>query len=176
MKTILPAVLILLASCSTTDRMRDARPTPAPGPDESKVIVYRTSYFGESAHFPIYEIQEGDGRLLGFTETDCYFEILCPPGRHLFFTWGEGEAFVEATLEPGKTYFIRATSKFGVVSPRPGLAPVRWEEVAEVWPLLRCRQLDPAEAAPFAARNRDRLKEAVLRPEDGTDHAVYPAK
>src|SRR5688500_16034751 len=179
MRTTLPALLLALAACSTTDRMQDAQPTPAPGPDVAKVIVYRTSPFGEDAHFPIYAA--GEGRLLGFTQTDCYFEVTCPPGKHLFVTWGEGEAFVEAELEAGKTYFIRAYSKFGILRPRPGLAPVskdseEWKELQEAWPTLRCRRLDPGQAAEFVARNRDRLEELRLRPDDGTAESVLHAK
>src|SRR6516162_8842751 len=99
---LLPA---LLAACSTTSYMRDAQPTPPPGPDEAKVIIYRTATFGGADNFPVYElVGDEDGTLLGFTETDRYFEVHCPPGKHLFITWGEGEAFIEADLEGGRTY------------------------------------------------------------------------
>jgi hypothetical protein len=193
MRIVLPALVLILAACSTTDRMRDARPTPPPGPDKAKVIVYRTSLFGESAHFPVYEILDDGGRLLGFTETDCYFEVTCPPGLHLFLTWNEGEEYVVADLEPGKTYYLRAYSKFGLAFPRPGLAPVekdsdRWKDLEKAWPTLRCRELDPREAAEFTARHQDRLREAhrsyvegsraprVIRPDEGAGESDLPAK
>jgi hypothetical protein len=156
-------------------------------------VVYRTSSFGESAHFPIFEITDDGGKLLGFTETDCYFEFTCPPGVHLFLTWEEGDEYVEADLEPGKTYFILAYSKFGILAPRPGLAPVakdsdRWKELDGVLPSLRCRELDPLQAAEFAAGHADRLREShrtyvrggrdprVLRPDDGAEESILPAK
>jgi hypothetical protein len=193
MKNLLPALTLALAACSTSGYMRDAQPTPPPGPDESKIIVYRTSAFGESAHFPVFEIEDEGGRLHGFTETDCYFEVRCAPGVQLFLTWGEGNEVVEADLEPGKTYYLRAFSKFGLVRPRPGLAPVRqgseeWKELEKLLPTLRCRELDPARAAEFVAQNQDRLKEThrsyvdgrknprVIRPEDGREESVLPAK
>jgi hypothetical protein len=193
MKSLLPAVLLLLAACSTTSSMRDARPAASPGPDEAKIVVYRTAAFGGSAHFPVYEVVDGGGKLLGFTETDCYFEALTAPGKKLFLTWGEGDAYLEADLEPGKTYFIRAYSKFGIVSPRPALAPVgkdseHWPELLEAWPALRCRELDPAQGEEFTRRHQARLKESrrtyaesttpprVLKPEDGADESVLPAK
>jgi hypothetical protein len=193
MRFALPALLLGLAACSLSGRMRDAQPTPPPGPDQAKVIVYRTSPIGESAHFPVYEVTDEGGRLLGFTETDCYFEYTCPPGVHLFLAWEEGEAVVEADLEPGKTYFIQAYSKFGVLAPRPGLAPVgkgseRWAELEEVLPSLRCRRLDPAQAAEFKAGHTGRFEEAhrayvegkraprVIRPDDGAEESALPAK
>jgi hypothetical protein len=193
MRIILPALLLGLASCSLSGRMRDAEPTAPPGPDEAKVVVYRTSLFGESAHFPVYEMTDEGGRLIGFTETDCYFEYTCPPGVHLFLTWEEGDAYVEADLEPGKTYFIRAYSKFGVLAPRPGLAPVskeseQWKDLEGTLPSLRCRELEPFQAAEFKARNADRLGEShrayvegrrpprVIRPQDGAEESALPAR
>jgi len=193
MRPALAALLLGLAACSLSGHMRDARPSPPPGSDEAKVIVYRTSYLGASTHFPVYEVTDQGGRLIGFTETDCYFEYTCPPGVHLFLTWEEGDAYVEADLEPGKTYFLQAYSKFGVLAPRPGLAPVekgsqRWRDLEETLPSLRCRQLDPYEAAEFKARHAARMEEShrgyvegrrpprVIRPQDGADESVLPAK
>jgi len=193
MRIVLPALLLGLAACSLSGRMKDAQPTPPPGPDEAKVVIYRTSYLGESAHFPVYEVTDEGGRLLGFTETDCYFEFTCPPGVHLFLTWEEGDAYVEADLEPGKTYFLEAYSRFGVLAPRPGLAPVakgsdRWKELEEILPTLRCRRLDPLEAAEFKARHAARVEQSrrgyvegrraprVIRPGDGAEESVLPAK
>ena len=190
MMCLLPAVL---AACTTTSYMRDAQPGAAPGPDEAKVVVYRTTQFGGSTHFPVYELLCDDAKLLGFTETDRYFEYVCAPGKHLFVTWGEGDAFIEADLEGGKTYFIRTYSKFGVLSARPGFAPVGRE--SEDWPhlegilsSLKCRELDPRKAAEYEERKEDHLKKTMasyqegkkapryLVPLDGKGELTLPAK
>src|SRR5205814_2313623 len=99
-------------------------------------------------------------------ETDRYFEHRCPPGKHLFVTWGEGEAFIEADLESGKTYCIRTYSKFGVLSARPGFAPVGREsehfpDLEETLSTLRCRELDPEKAAEYEHRKVDHLKKTM---------------
>lgn len=193
MKIFFPSLIVALAACSTTEDMRDAQPTAPPGPGEAKVIVYRTSAFGESAHFPVFGVEDEGGRLDGFTETGCYFEVRCAPGVNLFLTWSEGDEYVTADLEAGKTYFLRAYSKFGLARPRPGLEPIRpgteeWKELEKVWPTLRCREVDPQKAAEFLARNRERLKEShrsyveghkaprVIRPDDGTAESILHAK
>ena len=185
MKHHLPAVLLLAAGCmSTVQTMREGKPTPPPGPDEAKVVVYRSSAFGGIDHFPIYEYMNGDGKLMGVTETDCYFEYRCPPGKHFFLTWGEGDAFIEATLDAGKTYYIQAWSKFGIISSRPGFGPVgkdseAMKELRAAWPRLRCREIDPADVTYVETRDEARLQKAreayeagsksakFLRPEDG---------
>ena len=194
MKLVLMLLPVLLAACSTTGYMRDAQPTPPPGPDEAKVIVYRTATFGGAENFPVYELQDDhDGKLLGFTETDRYFEVHCTPGKHQFLTWGEGEAFIEADLEGGRTYFIRAYSKFGVLAARPGFAPVGreseyWPEIEGTLSTLQCRELDPEKAAELEHRQRDQLKKSLasyregrkiprfLRPDDGREDLSLPAK
>lgn len=187
MKSVVALLPLALAACSTTSYMRDARPTPPPRPDQAKVVVYRTAAFGGADNYPVYD---GDGTLLGFTETDCYFEILRPPGKHLFAALGEGEAMVEADLAAGKTYYIRAYSKFGLASSRPGLAPIRREtsefaELGQVIPSLRCRALDPDKSAEFEARQKSRAMKALagsekaksLRSDDGREEpSPLPAK
>jgi hypothetical protein len=194
MKVILVLLPLALAACSTTSYMRDALPTPPPGPDEAKVIVYRTSSFGGSTNFPVYEILDHeDGRLLGFTETDRFFEIHCPPGKHLFVTWGEDEAFIEADLEGGKTYFIQSFTRFGILSARPGFAPLgrdseHFPEIEETLSTLQCRELDPEKAAEYEHRKVDHLRKTLasyregrknprfLIPQDGLEELTLPAK
>jgi len=184
MKAILPAVLLLAVGCSTTSYMRDAKPTPPPGPDEAKVVVYRDTNVGGADHFPIYEYANEDGNLLGFTETNCYFEFRCKPGKHFFLTWGEGDAFIDATLDGGKTYYIQAWSRFGLLSSRPGFGPVSKDSEAlkdlkKAWPGLKCRELDPEKADAFEVKKEERVQKArdsfeagskaakILKPDDG---------
>ncbi len=172
MKYFLTILPLALAACSTTAYMRDAEPSPPPGDDEAKVIVFRTAAFGGAEHFPVYELVNDEGKLLGFTETDRYFEYRCPPGRHLFVTWGEGEAFIEADLEAGRTYFIRAYSKFGVLSARPGFAPVGeasedWDKLEEILSKLQCRELDPFKAVEYGARKEEHLRKTMASYEEG---------
>jgi len=177
MEKMFSALLLLAAGCTTTSYKRDAQPTPPPGPCEAKVIVYRTAVLGGVDNFPIYEAIDDDGKLLGFTETDCYFEYRCPPGRHFFLTWGEGEAFIDADLAAGKTYYIQAWSKFGLLSSRPGFAPVapdsqEMRELQKKWPELRCRELDPAEAASYNYAKRKRVQQARDTYEEGRKPAT----
>ncbi len=172
MKCFLVILPLALAACSTTANMRDAEPSPPPGDDEAKVIVFRTAAFGGAENFPVYELVNDEGKLLGFTETDCFFEYRCPPGHHLFVTWGEGESFIDAELEAGRTYFIRAYSKFGVLAARPGFAPVGqgsedWDKLEEILSKLQCRELDPFKAVEYEARKRDHLRKTMASYEEG---------
>lgn len=173
MKVAISLLLLSAIGCTSTSLMRDAEPTPPPGPGEAKVIVYRTAVLGGVDNFPVYEISPDGSKLLGFTETGCYFEVRCEPGRHVFLTWREGEAFVEAELEPGQTYYLQAWSKFGWVSSRPGFAPVHaggddWRELQKSLPDLRCRELVPEKGAEYERDHEDRVRRARAAYEAGS--------
>jgi hypothetical protein len=174
MNRLLCALPLLLTACGTTSYMRDAQPKPPPPAGEAKVIVY--SHSGK--HFPIFDATEGDGKLMGFTENECYFEYLCPPGKRVFLTWGESNAFIEADLLPQKTYYIRGYPKMGFWSARPGFAPVTKDSEAmqkldQVWPTLRCRELDPEKAAEYAGKKEERLKKVQAAYEAGKKAPLY---
>ena len=178
MNRLLCALPLFLAACGTTSYMRDTPAKPPPGAGEAKVVVYRSANWGGGKHFPIYDATEGEGKLIGFTETDCYFEYLCPAGKRIFLTWGEGNAFIDADLLPQKTYYIRAFSKYGVWSARPGFEPVtkdtEWmRKLDEVFPTLRCRELDPEKAADYTGRKEDRLKKVQASYEEGKKAPLY---
>ena len=70
MPRLLCALPLVLAACGTTSYTRDTQPTPPPGAGEAKVAVYRSKSRGGGKHFPIYDATDGEGKLLGFTETE----------------------------------------------------------------------------------------------------------
>ncbi|SRR5258708_33335245 len=177
MKAITPVLLLVSVGCSSTIYMRDSKPGGNPGPTDSKVVVYRSAVLGGANNFPIFEYVNNDGKLLGFTETGCYFEFRCDPGKHFFLTWGEGEAFVEATLEPGKIYYLQAWSKFGLISSRPGFAPVKkgsddMKELEKIWTNLKCRELDPSKGVQFEEDEEARVEKAKAAFEAGKKAAT----
>jgi hypothetical protein len=152
MRTFL-VVLPVLTAC-TSGYMQDAVPTGPPGPDESKVIVYRTSIIGSLGTYPVYDGE----KLVGLTEKGKYFEVRCAPGKHVFISGYVPFAAggVEADLAPGKTYYIksypRASLFWSVVG---GLAPVtreskEWARIEKRLQRMQCRELTPESAMEFA--------------------------
>jgi hypothetical protein len=180
------SLLLLLAGC-TSSYMRDAEPTGPPGPEEAKVIFYRTSLASSAVTFAVYD----DEKLLGFTEKGNYFEVRCAPGKHLFtsgYVPFAGGA-VDADLAPGKTYYIKSyvknTAFFGIVwTVVGGLAPItrnsrEWTRVERRLRRMECRELVPEAAAecgksdpPEALRYRiehSKKDAEILAQDDGKD-------
>jgi hypothetical protein len=181
MRTAAALLPLLLASCSlqVSSYMRDATPAaPAAAPKDARVVVFRPSTFGGNTQFPIYEYLQDDGKLMGFAESGCYFEYRCPPGKHLFLTWGEGEAFIDADLAPGKTYYVRCFARFGVLAPRPQFKPVvpgteEWSKLDEELKDLKPRELDAAKAEAFEEAKEERARKAKQSHDDGRKAPSY---
>lgn len=166
--------LLLLAGCLgfETSYMRDAGATGFKRENDARVIVFRPSTFGGNTQFPIFEYKENEVILMGFAESGCLFEYWCAPGKHLFLTWGEGEAYIEADLAPKRTYYIRCHAKFGILAPRPRFTAVRagseeWKNLDDELKDLQPRELNPEKAEQYEESKEDRVKRAKASLDEG---------
>jgi hypothetical protein len=179
MKTLL-MILPFLAACSSS-YMRDAGTSAAPGPGESKIVVYRGMGAGFARTFPVYDGEE----LLGFTEVNSYFEALRKPGEHLFIAWGESDGVVHAELAPGKTYYLEFYPRMGVFSAGAGLdavpaTPDKCVQIDKMLGTFAHREIIPERGASWEEKHREKEAKLIqkhsaqepgskglLRPEDG---------
>lgn len=175
MKTIAAApLLLLLAGCLgfETGYMRDAGKTGLTHENDARIIVFRPSTFGGNTQFPIFEYKENEVVLMGFAESGCLFEYWCAPGKHLFLTWGEGEAYIEADLAAKRTYYIRCHAKFGILAPRPRFTAVRpgteeWKNLDSELKDLQPRELNPEKAETYEESKEERVKKAKASLDEG---------
>ncbi len=103
----IPALLLPLLAACATQVMTDAAPSDPPTALEAKVVFYRPSRFDRHRAFSLYD---GD-KFIGLAEAKSCFEYRCAPGAHLFVLHGVTDAAVEATLEGGKTYYVKAAAE-----------------------------------------------------------------
>jgi hypothetical protein len=186
MRTVAASLLLLLTGCLhfETEYMRDAGAPGLSHENDARVIVFRPSAFGGNTQFPIFEYAENEVKLMGFAESGCVFEYRCAPGKHLFLTWGEGEAYIEADLAAKRTYYIRCFARLGILAPRPRFTAVRpgtdeWKNLDNELKDLQPRELNPAKADAFEDSKEERVRKAKasmdegkknlteLKPEDG---------
>jgi hypothetical protein len=103
----LAILLPLLAACSGPRLMLDTKEeTEPPGTDEAKIVVYRDSFRNATKAYAFFDNEE----ILGFCQVGAWFEARVTPGQHFFFLHGVSAAGLRATLEAGKTYYLRVDS------------------------------------------------------------------
>ncbi len=121
---------------------------PPPGLQEARVIVYRPGQRNAGHDYAVFDGET----LIGFAQSGCRFEYRCSPGPRLFYMQGGRDAAVQADLEAGRTYYLRAGERPGWFSLQMLLEPVAFQEAAEQAGDCGRRELDPAPAAAFQAR------------------------
>jgi hypothetical protein len=150
-------IAILILGCASSSPPKYCARTPfgllavspvqtvAPSPGKALVVFYTpdlTDYCPESGSadraFPpsVYHLNGDTQELLGFVDMGGKVAYQAPPGRQMFMVNGvENVDFLEAHLDPGKTYFVYISSfKIGVNS-RYVLNPVRRDPSAPSYQL-----------------------------------------
>lgn len=91
-------------------------------PSDGKAVVYlvRTGTYAKKYEFEIFK----DDKLLCELKGENYLRVECEPGHHLFWVDSENHDYVDATLEAGKTYIVRALITMGAFSSRLYLTPI----------------------------------------------------
>lgn len=91
-------------------------------PPEGKAVVYfvRTSSFGFANSFVYFD----STKVIGKFAAPKYLRYECEPGHHLFWAKAENVAFVDATVDAGRVYFIYVDAEAGAEKPLVRLQPV----------------------------------------------------
>ena len=158
-------LLPLLAACGGRQVMsRVEEPSEAPGTDQARVIVFRESFRNATKPYAFLNDEE----VLGFSLVGTWFEVRLTPGEHFLVLHGVGSAGVRATLEAGKTYFLRADSVPKLFHLELRLTPIvpgmdEFEKIHRVLiDLERTEPIDTALAA-YAEENAEELEAAISR-------------
>jgi hypothetical protein len=161
-------VLPFLAACSSS-YMRDAAPSGPLGPDEARIVVYRTSAMGFARTFPVYDGEE----LIGFSEVGSSFESIRKSGSHVFIAWGESDGVVHAELAPQKTYYLELYPTIGFFTAGVGLTPVpatpdTCAKIDETLKSLAHRELIPERGAAWVESHKSK-EEKKLKKHEGEE-------
>ena len=114
----------LLASGCSYSMMAEVQPPGFVDQKEALVIVYRPTWKGSDREYAVYD----SGTLMGFAVSGTYFEYRCEPGEHLFMQLGQSgqtDKAVMATLEGGRTYYLRSEVVVGLFTLRLKFDPLR---------------------------------------------------
>jgi hypothetical protein len=158
-------LLPLLAACGSqrvVSRIDEA--TEAPGTDQARVIVFRESFRNATKPYAFLNDEE----VLGFSLVGTWFEVRLTPGDHFLVLHGVGSAGLRATLEAGKTYFLRVDSVPKLFRLELRLTPIvpGMDEFEKIFSVLvdldRTEPIDTALAA-YAEEHAEDLEAAISR-------------
>jgi hypothetical protein len=128
-------------------REAEARQSLTPVETHALVVFVRPDLRAEDE---LVTITDGEGRFLGESLAATTFAVHVLPGEHLFVGWAENTPAMRATVEAGKTYFVRVTPLTEDSPPQVELRTLsprrpKWKEARE-W-IAQSRPLVPDEAA-----------------------------
>jgi hypothetical protein len=113
-----------LAGCSIRSDLMDPAGRDAasvrPDPDKALVVFMRRGREAGAIQAVVYD---GD-KLVGVLSANTVVAYQTEPGKHLFMVVSEAADFLEATLLPGKTYYVRVVPRMGWWRARFSLEPV----------------------------------------------------
>lgn len=121
---------------------------PPPGSGEARVVVYRPSFRNAGHDYAIFDGET----LIGFAQSGRRFEYRCSPGPRLFYILGIRDAAVQATLEAGRTYYLRAGEQPGWFKLLMTLEPMPFQAAEEEARGCDRSELDPWRSGAFQER------------------------
>ena len=94
-----------------------------PSKNESSVVFKRVTSFGSGVQAPLGESVGNPVKFIGISSAWTKNLYKTIPGKHLFFVGGESASMLEATLDPGKIYYVEVDPNMGVMKARFSLLP-----------------------------------------------------
>ncbi len=132
MKTYLKTLLVcavlgvLPAHAHSNKLMQPAASQQAPQMETGKamLVIMRPSFYGGAIAASVYDTSGGKTTLIGILGPKDKIAYSVEPGAHRFMVVAENADFMEATLDPGKTYYAVVRARPGMWKARFSLLPV----------------------------------------------------
>ncbi|MFQ5586377.1 MAG: hypothetical protein ACE5GF_06110, partial [Thermodesulfobacteriota bacterium] len=156
-------LVLFVTSCAGSSKfMRPTQSLLSPSEDKALVRIMRPSGLGFAVNF---NILDGE-KVIGNSVAKSQFDYLTEPGRHLFIAIAENNAFVEADLEGGKTYYLITQVKMGAWKARVGLIPVTkgsefWNKVKEYENVLKRLEPDTVVLKNWEEANKAKINRVI---------------
>ena len=123
-KVALIAAVFSLAGCASPLMKPAANQTVAAAAAQSSRIVFlRPTSFGGGIQAALFDATTEDLKFIGVASAGTKVAYDLPPGKHRLMVVSEAADFLEATLAPGKTYYV-------YVAPR-----MAWTFRFSLWPI-----------------------------------------
>jgi hypothetical protein len=156
------ASCVMLSGCGAT-LMRDApsQEVARAGGGKAKVVFMRSSMVGGAVGCELFEVVNGELRLIGQLPTGNKVAYETTPGKKVFMAYGMSADFMLAELEAGRTYYSIVRPNWGTSGFAP--TPVRAGELksSETEGMMKGTKLievDAKAADAWMGENKQRMQ------------------
>ena len=125
---LLLLVPLLLAACADGVKMTPSEP-PRMRAGDSMMVFMRPSNLGHIVASSVYDVTGPETRFVGLLNFGDRLAVPVKPGKYTYMVIGESADFMQATVDPGKTYYAVITPRMGVWKARFSFRPVRAGQV-----------------------------------------------
>jgi hypothetical protein len=123
---------VVLSACGSTGgstgastQMAPLNAPPVVRQGESTVVFMRSSFVGGPLPAMVYDASGPENRFIGFVNNGTKLAHPVKPGTYTFMVVAESADFMQATIEPGRSYYALVTPRVGVWSARFSFKPLR---------------------------------------------------
>ena len=121
-------IFMLFFGCAGSSRymkdVTDGEVSYVPGADQSVILFMRPSTFGFAIQSAVFDVTTDENKLVGIVSAKKKVVYITEPGKHLLMVTGEAADFMQADLEPGKTYYVLVNPVMGVWKARFSLGAI----------------------------------------------------
>lgn len=134
-KTVGLLLFVLLASLASGCSSKYMQPADAalaeaqPGPDQAKIVFFRSSVLGSAIQTFLCEEKEGRLEYVAIISYGTKVAHTTTPGKHMYLTGAENGELLEATLKGGKTYYTYVAPRMGWWKARFVFEPVAGDKL-----------------------------------------------
>jgi hypothetical protein len=153
---------LLLSGCGGA-LMRDApsQEVTRASSDKAKIVFMRSSMVAAAIGCELFEVVNGDLRLIGQLPTGNKVAYETTPGKKVFMAYGTAADFMLADLAPGKTYYaiVRPNWGTGGFAPTPIRAQDLKSSEAQGWVTgTKLIEADPKAVDAWLTENKQRMQ------------------
>ena len=155
------AVCVLLSGCASMMRDAPSQAISTPTPNKAKVVFMRSSMVAGAIGCELFEVVNGELKLIGQLPTGNKVAYETTPGKKVFMAYGTAADFMLAELSAGKTYYsiVRPNWGTGGFAPTPiRQSDLKSKEVQEWVSGTKLIEADPKAAEAWLAENKQRLQ------------------
>ena len=112
-------------SCPNPMIVEPLQELPTPSREESQVVFMHPEIPSGLSSASLYEVIQGEINFIGILFNDTKLSYTTTPGKHVFMVVSEVAEFMEANLDPGKSYFSIVFPWEGTLIHRFTITPVK---------------------------------------------------